>query len=55
MASEVKKKQGGESKGGDLDALPQLIFDSFLVNFEYFMVLLTASDLVIKMIHFFFV
>lgn len=47
MASEVKKKQGGESKGGDLDALPQLIFDSFLVNFEYFMVLLTASDLTI--------
>ena len=48
MASEVKKKQGGDAKGGDLDALPQLIFDSFLVNFEYFMVLLTASDLVSK-------
>ena len=55
MASEVKKKQGGESKGGDLDALPQLIFDSFLVNFEYFMVLLTASDLVSKIMQVFFV
>ena len=55
MASEIKKKQksegASEAKAIDLPAndaqeqtFPQLIFDSFLSNYEHFIVLLTASD-----------
>ena len=62
MASEIMKKhydQGGEGEGeakpkkvdseeGDSaeKRAPQVIFDSFLVNFEYFIILLGASDVV---------
>ena len=34
--------------------LPQLIYDSFLVNFEYFIVLLGASDVVSNLFPTFF-
>jgi hypothetical protein len=42
MASEIKK-----NNESDLSTAPQQIFDAFLVNFDFFMVLLKASDLTI--------
>lgn len=39
MASEMKKNDGNQDS-----SVPQLVFDSFLINFEYFIQLLTASD-----------
>ena len=52
MASEVKKKQtdnedsSKKSQDSKDSQIPQLIFDSFLVNFSSFIVLLGASDVV---------
>lgn len=55
MASELKEQQGeknGASESKQIDEyqeqqLPQIIFDSFLINFEYFIVLLGSSDITI--------
>ena len=50
MASEIKEKQGKKEDGAadeSTEHLPQVIFDSFLVNFEFFIVLLGASDVAI--------
>lgn len=62
MASEIKKKQGekGESDSKQIDEmqeqqLPQIIFDSFLINFEYFIILLGSSDMVSILVFIFFI
>jgi len=50
MASDLKKRlsEKGEDTADQPDAqLPQMIFDSFLVNFESFIILLSASDVTI--------
>lgn len=63
MASELKEQQGeknGASESKQIDEyqeqqLPQIIFDSFLINFEYFIVLLGSSDIVSILFHILFV
>lgn len=49
MASDFKKKQQeGNPEMAKLDVnIPQQIYDSFLVNFENFFILLGASDVAI--------
>ena len=48
MASEIKKSDGSQEH-----LIPQVVFDSFLINFEYFIVLLSASDQVSSITHIF--
>ena len=49
MASDIKKKQtdGKEEIPAKELTIPQMVYDTFLVNFEHFVTLLGASDVTI--------
>lgn len=50
MASDIKQKlvdKPDDPEVQGMQTVPQMIYDSFLVNFEYFIILLSASDVTI--------